>query len=241
MTTGYPKNPTAYFVPLLSLITFVVLGCGSSRVVVEEDEWADRWTEERVETPESRLAQLQRDNEALRQEIARQTQENRSLNARIAELEKRLMEERERLRALEEARAREAEPVRPATTITRTEFDREYTRALNLFMDRRYQEAKDLFTQLLNSGIDHPLLPNCQYWIGESLFGMREYRRAIEAFQRVFEYRSQIKHDDAQIMIANSYFMLGDRQRARQEYQRLIDRYPNSDYVAFARQRLREI
>jgi tol-pal system protein YbgF len=251
MRKGYSTRYGLTFVLLVVLMAFLP-GCGSSQVVVDEDEWADQWDggreaerEQVTEQREPRVEQLQRDNAQLREELARQTQENRSLNARIAELEKRLTEERERIQALEAAprpepaRAR-TEPERARTSISRAEFDREYTRAVNLFMDRKYQEAKDLFTQLLNSGVDHPLVANCQYWQGEALYGMREYREAIEAFQKVFNYPSQVKHDDAQVMIANSYYMLGQRDRARQEYQRLLDRYPNSDYVAFARQRLRD-
>ncbi len=236
MTTGYLLK-RFHLVPIVALIAaFFIAGCGSSQVVVEDDDWADQWDEERVEEQEDRLAQLEQENAELQEELARQSQENRSLNARIAELENRLLEERERLRALEEEPAREPEPER--VTITRNEFDREYTSAVNLFMDRRYQDAKNLFSRLLDSGIDHPLVPNCQYWIGESLYGMGEYRQAIEEFRKVFDYSSQLKHDDAQIMIANSYQQLGDRERARQEYQRLIDRFPNSEYVSFARQRL---
>ncbi len=239
MTTGHSKKRYLSILVITITAAFFISGCGSSRVVVEDDEWADRWDEDPVEDEADHITQLRQDNVELRQELARQTQENRSLNARIAELEKRLLEERDRVRALEDARTREPEPER--AEITRGEFDREYTRAVNLFMDRKYQDAKELFTRLLNSGIDHPLVSNCQYWIGESLYGMRQYRQAIEEFRKVFDFTSQVKHDDAQIMIANSYFILGERDRARQEYQRLLDRYPNSDYVVFARQRLRDM
>lgn len=237
MKKAHSKKRCQYISFLAILGVFFLAGCGSSRVVVEDDDWADRWDEEEIEEQQDQLSRLQQDNQELRQELARVNQENRSLNARIAELEKRLLEERERIRALEERR--EAEPRPEPAEITRNEFDREYTRAVNLFMDRRYREASNIFTNLLNSGVDHPLLPNCQYWIGESLYGLGEYRQAIDEFQKVFDYASQLKHDDAQIMIANSYFMLGQRDRARQEYQRLVDRYPNSEYVSFARQRLR--
>jgi tol-pal system protein YbgF len=237
MIMGHPIQRFIYIAIITLTAVFFLAGCGSSRVVVEDDDWADRWDDEQVTEEVDPLAQMQADNAELRQELARMAQENRSLNARIAELEKRLLEERDRARELEEARRPEPAPAE----ITLAEFDREYTRAVNLFMNRQYQDARNLFTKLLNSGVNHPLVPNCQYWIGESLYGLREYRQAIDEFQKVFNYSAQVKHDDAQIMIANSYFMLGDRNRARQEYQRLIERYPNSDYVALARQRLGEM
>jgi len=239
MTTGYSIK-RFYLIAIFTLIaTFLIAGCGSSRVVVEDDDWADQWDDEEIAEQVDKVAELEQENAELKEQLARQSQENRSLNARIAELEKRLLEERDRVRALEERPEPEPEPEREE--ITRADFDRQYTRAINLFMERRYQDAKDIFTRLLNSGIDHPLVSNCQYWVGETLYGMGEYRQAIEEFRKVFDYSSQLKHDDAQIMIANSYRNLGDRDRARQEYQRLVDRYPNSDYVTFARQRLRDL
>jgi len=230
MRTGYSIKRFQYISITALIAGFFLSGCGSSRPVIEED---------RIQDQIEQIEQLQHDNAELRRELAQQAQENRSLNARVAELEKQLLEERERLKALEEAR--EPSPRPDLADISVREFDREYNRALNMFMNRRYEDAKNLFSALLHSGVEHPLILNCQYWIGESLFGMREYRRAIEEFQKVFNYTSQLKYDDAQIMIANSYFMLGNKERAREEYQTLLDRYPNSDYVAFARLRLREI
>lgn len=229
------------FLPLLYFVLFLVVigisGCGSSKVVLEDDQWADQWEQQPDETQQA-IDQLTQENQQLRLEIARMGQENRNLNARIAEMEKLLMEER--LRAAETAKP-PAEPPPSESAVTVSNFDREYTRAYNLFMNREYSKAHEIFGNLLNSGVSHPLLPNCQYWIGESLYGMRDFRQAIQAFTKVFDYPTQVKHDDAQVMIANSYYMLGDRQRARQEYQQLIDRYPNSDLVNFARQRLGEL
>jgi len=234
MTTGYLLKQFQLALILTLISVLFIAGCGSSQAVVEDDDWEYQREQERAEDLEEKVNQLERENTELREELVRSRQENRSLNARIAELEKRLLEERERREALEEAPEPEPEPV----TITPDEFENQYNRAINLFNNRQYEDAKNLFSRLLDSGVDHPLIPNCQYWIGETLYGMGEYRQAIDEFQKVFDYRSQLKHDDAQIMIANSYKQLGDTERARQAYQRLIDRYPNSEYINFARQQL---
>lgn len=233
MRMGHSRIHMPYVIITLLTILFITSGCGSSRAVIEEKD-------SQIQEHLRQIDQLQNDNAELRRELARQTQENRSLNARLAELEKQIHEYRDRVNTLE-ARIAQPEPKPEPIEITAGQFDAEYNRAVNLFRERKYQDAKNIFTELLNSGIDHPLIPNCQYWIGETLFGMGEYRRAIEEFQKVFGYASQLKHDDAQIMIANSYFMLGEKDSARQEYQRLVDRYPNSDYVSFARQRLQQM
>jgi len=220
-------------IPVL-LAVFFISGCSSSRAVIEEKEY-------RLQEQTRQIEQLQFENAELRREIAQLSQANRSLNAQVAELEKQLIEEQEQIRESDVSVISRPEPKPERTDMTPAAFENEYNRAIRLFRNRRYQDAKDIFTRLLHSGADHPLIPNCQHWIGESFFGMREYNRAIEEFRKVFNYESKYKHDHAQIMIANSYFMLGNKDRAGQEYQRLIDRYPNSRYVSFARQRLREI
>ncbi len=232
MRTDHPIKCFPYIGITALIIVFFLSGCGPSRSVIEDKD-------RRIQNQVEQIEQLQHDNAELRRDLAQLARENRSLNARIAELEKQLLEERERLKALEETK--EPSPRTDLAGISVREFDREYNRALNLFMNRRYEDAKNLFTSLLHSGVEHPLIMNCQYWIGESLFGMREYRQAIEEFQKVFNYESRLKYDDAQIMTANSYFMLGNKERAREEYQTLLDRYPNSEYVGFARHRLREM
>lgn len=234
MKAERPILPFKYLsIPVL-IAVFFISGCGSSRAIIEEKEY-------RLQEQTRQIEQLQFENAELRREIAQLSQSNRSLNAQVAELEKQLIEEREQIRTPDAAVITRPEPGPERTDITPAAFENEYNLAIRLFRSRRYQDAKDIFTRLLHSGADHPLISNCQHWIGESLFGMREYNRAIEEFMKVFNYESKLKHDHAQIMIANSYFMLGNNDRARQEYQRLIDRYPNSVFISFARQRLREI
>jgi TolA-binding protein len=226
--------PLEYLSIPVFVTVFFLYGCGSSRAVIEEQD-------NRLQEQAKQIEQLQFDNAELQREIAQLSQGNRSLNAQVAELEKQLIEEGERIRQPDVTMTTRPEQRPEHTAITPAAFENEYNRAIRLFRSRRYQDARDIFTRLLHSGTDHPLIPNCQHWIGESLFGMREYNRAIEEFRKVFNYESKYKQDHAQVMIANSYFMLGNKDRARQEYQRLIDRYPNSNYVSFARQRLREI
>jgi TolA-binding protein len=57
----------------------------------------------------------------------------------------------------------------------------------------------------------------------------------------VFEYRNTSKADDAQLKIGLSYLKMGQRGRAKAEFDKLIDRYPGSEYVPRARKYLSEI
>ena len=114
----------------------------------------------------------------------------------------------------------------------------EYERGLGLAREKHYEEAASVFMGLLNTSPPEGLESNCHYWIGECYYGMRQYREALPHFEQVLGYQQTSKKDDAQLMIANCYKRVGDKEHARQEYQKLIDQYPASPYVQRARDEL---
>ena len=114
-----------------------------------------------------------------------------------------------------------------------------YEGAVAKTRSRNYRDAIGDLQMLLSSGIKDDYADNCHYWIGESSFHLKEYSQAIQHFQQVQGYRFSEKNDDAQLMIARSYELLGDRSKARSEYQKLVDQYPTSEYVRRARTKLK--
>ena len=60
-----------------------------------------------------------------------------------------------------------------------------------------YNGAIESFQALLQQNPNHSMADNCQYWIGESYFGLKQYQKAIMEFQKVFAYGPADKHDDA--------------------------------------------
>ena len=60
-----------------------------------------------------------------------------------------------------------------------------YQDGLNRFRQRRYREAIDIFQWLLEQYPTDIQASNCEYWAGESYFGLGEYRNAYAAFKRV--------------------------------------------------------
>ncbi len=117
----------------------------------------------------------------------------------------------------------------------------EYRRGLDEFYDRKYQEGAETFRHLLASGHPTALQSNCLYWIGECEYGAGNYDAALEAFRRVSEYPSSAKLDDAEMMVGMTYLRLGNRERARQAFEHLIDRYPDSEFVPRARRLLEKL
>lgn len=120
-------------------------------------------------------------------------------------------------------------------------FSDAYEEALRNFYSRNYEEAIRIFTELKNNFPNHKLASNCQYWIGESYFGMGDYAKAAEAFQAVFNYSFSYKKDDATLMLGRCYYNLHDIERAKSYFQGLLTEYPDSEYVEKARQWLSRI
>ena len=79
-----------------------------------------------------------------------------------------------------------------------------------------------------------PLSDNCQYWIGESYYGLRNYNQAIAEFEKVFSFANSNKIDDAQLKLGVCYLRLGDKAQARNEFDRLLSAYPSSEYKPVA-------
>jgi TolA-binding protein len=113
-----------------------------------------------------------------------------------------------------------------------------YSGALGEYRRRNFSGAASQFSSLLKSGVQEDLADNCHYWIGESLYGMGQFREALGHFQTVFEFAHSEKKDDAQMMIGNCYLALRDGQSARTSFSTLLSKYPTSPYVKRAQEKL---
>jgi tol-pal system protein YbgF len=114
-------------------------------------------------------------------------------------------------------------------------YGEQYQNTLALFHNREYQQAVEGFEDLLAQNMNHSYSDNAQYWIGECYYAMGRFREAIMAFEKVFTFPKSNKNDYAQFKIGQCYFKLGDKERARQEFQQLIDNYPESELAPRAR------
>jgi len=141
---------------------------------------------------------------------------------------------------------RNSEPERgswnpPVQRLSDWNFRRKYEAALAKFNAYNYREALADFMYLLQANPDHPLAGNCQYWIGESYFGMGQYEKAVEAFEKVMDFHRSPKHDVALYMAARAYLRLGDKERARTRLQQLISQFPRSRFAPRAQRMLRRL
>jgi tol-pal system protein YbgF len=120
-------------------------------------------------------------------------------------------------------------------------FSSRYKEALHSYKGKKYREAIQKFEALLVTNRKHTLSDNCQYWIGESYYGLGSYQQAIVAFQKVFAFEKSNKNDAAQLKLGICYMRLNDEGKAKTEFQKLISQYPTSEYNSVAKRFIEKI
>ncbi|MCP4723818.1 MAG: hypothetical protein GY863_02215, partial [bacterium] len=125
-----------------------------------------------TESLQQRISELEQDNRASLEEINRLRSELLLKDQRINELEE---------RTGDEPGTTEEKPaaVRPVKTMTGYELS--YSQALDLFKRRKYRESIGGFSSLLANDKNNSYSDNCQYWIGECYFALRNYHEAVVA------------------------------------------------------------
>ena len=120
--------------------------------------------------------------------------------------------------------------------MTDSEFREKYIDGLSLYQNSDYNKSLKVFEELILVDKSHDLADNCQYWLGEIFYGMKDYRRSIKEFEKVFKYKDSNKYDDSQYKLGLCYVNIGNKSRAKDEFQKLLDLYPNSEYYQKSRQ-----
>lgn len=116
-----------------------------------------------------------------------------------------------------------------------------YQNALRTFNGRAYDKAIEYFNDILKQYPEGKYMDNCRYWIGECYYALGDYASGIVSFNHVFDTKSSSKADDAQFKIGLSALKMGQPALAKEEFGKLIDRYPSSEYIARAKKYLEEI
>jgi TolA-binding protein len=141
--------------------------------------------------------------------------ENKQLAQQLNEL---------RVKIFSEAAPAQKQDMTPASmSIT---LKSEYSKGIVLFQKHLFDQAHEVFEDMLEKGIEEDLADNCTYWKGECRFAKQEYRDAVENFQNVLLLKTSNKKDDAYFMLAKSYENLGDVVKARWAYEELLLLYP---------------
>ena len=107
--------------------------------------------------------------------------------------------------------------------------------------NKDYQSAINKLTKLIQKEKNPVVASNYEFWLGESNYGMKQYDKAINYYQKVLSTKNAPKQDNAQIMIAESNIRRGNVQEAKKAYSALIEKFPQSEFIPKAQKMLQQL
>jgi TolA-binding protein len=130
----------------------------------------------------------------------------------------------------------------PVVELKRESFlQEEYSEAVSLFREKKYQQALAKFNSVLTKGIEKVYPGNCEYWIGECYFAARDYSQAIAYFQKVLAFESSNKKVDAYYMLGKAFDQAGEEEKAFDTYQVFLEQYPTNIHAQRVKERLKAL
>ncbi|MEN3026951.1 MAG: tetratricopeptide repeat protein [Chlorobiota bacterium] len=132
-------------------------------------------------------------------------------------------------------------PAVAASTAIPGDVVQRYAKALQHLARREYTEAWNLLESVLKEAKDPAMVSNARYWRGDIAFRQGNYSTAISELQQVLQVPSAPKAAAAHALLAESYLKQGERERARQLLQTLVQRFPTSEFAPRARKLLQQL
>lgn len=206
-----------------------------------------------VETLKTEFARLRGQIEVLQNEMENTQKRQRDLyvdlDGRLRKMEASMAEQAARAAQAPATTAppTAAEPSRampPAVAMLPPVIDpvaeqRAYDQGLEHFRAGRFGEAVTAFQLFTRNFPKSTLVPSAQYWIGNSLYAVRDFRGAIATQRQLLtQFPDSAKASDALLNIASAQGELGDLQGSRATMQEVIAKYPTSEAGVKAKQRL---
>jgi tol-pal system protein YbgF len=115
-----------------------------------------------------------------------------------------------------------------------------YNNAIADLKEGNYVMAVMELNEFLTMFKDSPMADDAQYWLGECYYGKKEYAKAIPEFEKV--ERNYPKGDQlvpALFKMGRSYEELGEKNKAKIIFQRIVKEFPKSMEAKIAQDRLK--
>jgi tol-pal system protein YbgF len=117
-----------------------------------------------------------------------------------------------------------------------------YDAAFRLMKQGQYERAAKAFRDYIAKYPRGPLTDNAQYWLGEANYVVRNFKAALEEFNKVLsDFPGSPKAPDALLKVGYSHLELGDGAKGTQALNQVIARYPNSTAAKPAQERLAKL
>jgi tol-pal system protein YbgF len=135
------------------------------------------------------------------------------------------------------------ESIRPQAGQSRERPDKlEYERLLGLFRDGDLDGARQGFAVFLHDYGDSELAPNARYWLGESHYSKKDYRQAIDSYDRVeLDFPRSEKVPAAILKKGYAYLAMKDKKRASLAFNHVVTVYPRTPEAGKAYDKLSQL
>lgn len=117
-----------------------------------------------------------------------------------------------------------------------------YSQGFELLKERKYEESKTVFNELLRRYPQGEFAGNARYWLGETYYVLREYPAALAEYDRLVQLNpGSSKVSGALLKIGFIQYEQRDFDQAKATFENVIATYPNSTEARLARSRLERI
>ncbi|HVC28322.1 MAG TPA: tol-pal system protein YbgF [Gammaproteobacteria bacterium] len=117
-----------------------------------------------------------------------------------------------------------------------------YQQNFSLLKQGRYEDAINGFTNFIQQYPQSALVPNAEFWMGESHYQMSDFQGALVNYQAVRQgYPNSNKAPDALLKIGYSKYEMQKYADARKTLESVIKQYPGTNVANLAKQRLQRM
>ena len=195
--------------------------------------------EEQLATLRRSLLDLDGRLAQLREEMRALRGDNESLRRDLAELQRRLADSNQ---ALDE-RLRQMEPQQVHVDGVAFQASpaerRDWDEAMGKLRQGDFAAAAGALTRFLDQHPGSGYEASARFWLGNALYGKRDYKGAVAALRAMTEaHPKHPKAPEAMLALANSLAESKDSAGARRTLQELLQRYPGSEAAAAGKERL---
>lgn len=188
------------------------------------------------------LLELNNQLEGVRGEIAKVRGDNEQMLRDVADLQKRQSDVSQ---ALDE-RLRTLEPIK--VSLDGAEFTveaaekRAYDEAIASIRSGDFEKSTAALNAFLKRYPDSGYSPSVNFWLGNALYGKRDYKDAVTTFRNfVTAAPEHPRAPEALLALANSQAEMKDPRSARRTLEDLVKRYPDSEAAQAGKERLASI
>ena len=122
-----------------------------------------------------------------------------------------------------------------------------YNQALDFYYQGKLEEAQDLFEKFLKDFDKNELTDNAIFWIGQIYYSKGDYENAVKEFDKLVnlcekgELPDCNKEPISMLKLSYSYIKLGEKEKAKEVLQKLIEKYPETEEALVAKRKLKEL